>query len=151
MHFLTSSLIWLLAGVVLFILEIILPGFVLFFFAVGTWITAAASWLLPLSLNTQLVVFISASLLSLICLRRFIRNTFFGSRTTDGGDSVLARAGEKVEVLVAIEPPAEGRVKYSGSTWRATANEKIAAGEIVTIVQQDGLVMRVRKGNDREG
>ena len=146
MHFLTPSLIWLLAGILLFILEIILPGFVLFFFAVGAWITAAASWLLPLSLNIQLVVFLSASLLSLICLRRFIRNTFLGSRTTDGGDSALARPGEKVEVLIAIEPPAEGRVRIPVRPGGPRQMRKSPPGRSSRIVQQDGLVMRVRRG-----
>ena len=146
-----SSLIWLLAGVVLFIFEMFLPGFVLFFFAIGAWITAIASWLLPLELSGQLALFLVSSLLSLLALRGLIRKTFLGTRLAgDGGDSAVARGGEKVVVVAAIEPPAEGRVKYSGTTWRATAPVRMEVGEIATIAAQDGLVMRVRKPEKEE-
>jgi inner membrane protein len=42
-------------------------------------------------------------------------------------------------------PPAEGRVKYSGTSWRAIAEEEIEEGEIVTIVCQKNLVLQVEK------
>jgi membrane protein implicated in regulation of membrane protease activity len=135
----------MLVGVLLFILELMLPGFVLFFFGLGAWITALASWFLPIDLSGQLAIFIGSSLLSLLVLRGVIRNTFFGSRLDGGGDSALVRDGSVAVVLTAIEPPAEGKVKYSGSSWRATAGEKVEAGETVVIVKQDGLILRVRK------
>jgi membrane protein implicated in regulation of membrane protease activity len=151
MHLTFFSLIWLLTGVVLFIFEIFLPGFVLFFFAIGAWITAVASWLLPIGLSGQLALFLVSSLPSPLVLRGLIRKTFLGTRLAeDGGDSALARSGEKAVVVTAIEPPAEGKVRYSGTTWRATAPERIAVGEIAIIVAQDGLVMRVRK-QEQEG
>jgi membrane protein implicated in regulation of membrane protease activity len=145
------SLIWLLTGVLLFLLEMILPGFVLFFFGIGAWCTAVASWFLSIGLSGQLAVFLVSSVLSLVALRGLIRRTFLGTRLAgDGGDSALARGGEQVEVVVAIALPAEGKVRYSGTTWRATAAEPIEAGEIATIVAQEGLVMRVRK-REKEG
>jgi len=140
-----ASLLWLLVGVLLFILELMLPGFVLFFFGVGAWITAITSWLWPIELSGQLAIFTASSLLSLLVLRSFIRKTFFGGRTDSGGDNPLAREGEIAEVLVTIEPPAEGKIRYSGSSWRATAGERIEAGEMAAIVRQEGLIMRVRK------
>ncbi len=139
------SLLWMLVGVLLFILELMLPGFVLFFFGLGAWITALASWFLPIELSGQLALFIGSSLLSLFVLRGLIRKTFFGGRVADSGDSARARDGAMAVVLAAIEPPAEGKVKYSGSSWRATAGERIEAGESVTIVKQEGLIMRVQK------
>lgn len=145
MQLTTPSLIWLLAGVFFFILELTLPGFILFFFGVGAWVTALVSWLLPLSPNGQLAVFLLASVISLLCLRGFIKKTFFGGRTADDKSSALAPVGEKAVVVAAIEPPAEGKVQYSGTSWRATATEMIGAGEIVVIVKQDGLIMRVRR------
>jgi len=146
-----SSLIWLLTGVVLFILEIFLPGFVLFFFGIGAWCTAIASWILPVGLSGQLAIFLVSSVLSLLALRGFIRKTFLGTRLAEnGGDSALARCGEKAMVVAAIAPPAEGKVRYSGTTWRATAPERIEVGESVTIVAQDGLVIRVRKQEQKD-
>ena len=140
-----ASLLWLLVGVLLFILELMLPGFVLFFFGLGAWVTAITSWLWPIELSGQLAIFIASSLLSLLALRGLIRRVFLGKRTDAGEDTPSAREGEVAEVLVTIAPPAEGKIRYSGSSWRATAEERIEAGEMVAIVRQEGLLMRVRK------
>ncbi len=140
-----ASLLWLMVGVMLFILELMLPGFVLFFFGLGAWITAIASWLWPIELSGQLAIFITSSLLSLVALRGGISRIFLGKRTDSDIDTPLAREGEVAKVLVTIAPPAEGKIRYSGSSWRATAGERIEAGEMVAIVRQEGLIMQVRK------
>lgn len=150
MELTTPSLIWFLAGIVLFLLEMALPGFILFFFGLGAWLTAAASWLFPLNLNGQILVFIIASLFSLLCLRSFVKKAFFGRATSEEGDSALVTPGAQAVVITAIVPPAEGKVKYSGTFWRAIADERIEAGEITSIVSQDGLLMKVKKINSVE-
>lgn len=141
----TPSLLWFLAGIVLFLLEMSMPGFVLFFFAAGAWLTAAASWFFPVSLNSQILIFIVASLSSLLVLRRYVKKAFSGSKEADAEDRVMAEPGVRVAVVADIIPPAEGKVKYSGTTWRARAKEKIQAGEVAEIVEQDGLLMIVKK------
>ena len=146
----TPTLLWFLAGVVLFLLEMAMPGFVLFFFAAGAWLTAAASWLFPLSTNEQILIFIAASLVSLFVLRRFVKKVFEGGSDSGGRDSALAETGERVVVVSDISPPAEGKVKYSGTTWRARSTVHIEAGEIAEILEQDGLVMIVKRVEDSE-
>jgi len=141
----TPSLLWFLTGVVLLLLELSMPVFVLFFFALGAWITAAVSWLYPVSLNGQLLIFIVSSLLALLLLRRYLQKAFAGRRTDARGDSALAEPGARVMVVADIVPPAEGKIKYSGSTWRARAQEEIKAGEIAEIVGQEGLLMSVKR------
>ena len=144
MTFTTAGLIWLLTGVVCFLLEMALPGFVIFFFGVGAWVTSIMCWLMPISLNTQLVIFLVASLVSLLTLRPLIRKTFLGDVTDEGGD-VMVTTGDTAEVVEDILPPAEGKIHYSGAQWRAVAEEVIEKGSIVTIVSQDGLCMKVIK------
>lgn len=144
----TPSLFWFVGGIVLFLLEMFVPGFVLFFFGTGACLTALVTLLFDLTLNGQILVFIFASLLSLVLLRRYVKDTFIGDSVASGKDSALAAHGTRVEVIDEIVPPAEGKVKYSGSTWRARATEKIEAGEIVQIIEQDGLIMTVKKLED---
>ncbi|SHO48339.1 NfeD family protein [Desulfopila aestuarii] len=147
----TPSLLWFLTGVVLLLLELSMPSFVLFFFALGAWLTAGAAWLYEISLNTQILIFIVASLVSLLLLRRFVKKAFGGGKSSDGrSDHSLAEAGTKVVVVADIVPPSEGKIKYSGTTWRATASEKIEAGEIAEIVEQDGLLITVQRAGDAE-
>ncbi len=138
-------LIWFILGVVCFLLEMALPGFIVFFFGVGAWCTAVACWLTPVGLNGQLVIFLVGSLLSLFALRGLLRRTFLGSSSHGEEMSGVAQHGETAEVAVAIVPPAEGKVRYSGTLWRATAEEEIPIGEVVTILSQDGLVMHVKR------
>lgn len=131
-------------------LELALPGFIFFFFGVAALITALVAWLTPLGIAWQLGVFIVSSVVSLMTLRDVIQTKFF--KTKDIGeaeepdeDVVLAAPGDRAVVGVAIVPPAEGRINYSGTSWRATADEKIDEGEIVAVVHQDNLVIQVEK------
>ncbi len=140
----TAGLMWLIMGVICFLLEMMLPGFILFFFALGAWITALVCWLYPVTLNVQLAIFLSSSLLSLFILRGIIRKTFFGDVSADEDDVIVA-AGDSATVSVDIIPPAEGKIDYSGTQWRAIADEQIGKGSVVTIISQDGLCMKVAK------
>jgi membrane protein implicated in regulation of membrane protease activity len=47
-------------------------------------------------------------------------------------------------VTDAIAPPADGRVKYGGSFWRAVADEPIAEGTVVLVVEQKDLTIKVQ-------
>ena len=148
MGVLDPALYWLIIGVMLFFLELALPGFILFFFAVGALLTALAAWLTPISIAWQLAIFIVASLGSLFGLRDIIQKNFFDKPVAgeeDTEDSVLAVPGDKGVVSMTIAPPAEGRIKFSGTFWRATADETIEEGEIIAVVRQKGLVIHVEK------
>jgi inner membrane protein len=141
------GLVWLIIGVVLFLLEMAVPGFVIFFFGMAAWITALGSYLFPWSLNIQLAVFLISSLVCLFTLRGIVKKVFMGDAKEDGEDSILANGGEKCLVTKAITPPAEGQVKFSGTFWRAEADEAIEEGETVTIVKQNELLITVKKIN----
>lgn len=150
MGILHPGLYWLIIGVMLFFLELALPGFILFFFALGAIITALAAWLTPIDLAWQLGLFIVSSVGSLLGLRNIIQRRFLDSPEVEGeevdvDESVIALPGEKGVVTVTIAPPAEGQIKYSGSFWRATADEEIEEGEIISIVKQRDLIIHVEK------
>ncbi len=148
MGIVSAPLFWLIIGVILLFLELTLPGFVLFFFGVGALVTSLGAYLFGLSLSWQLFLFITASLASLFSLRNVIQKKFLQS-SAEGEekdeDIVLVNPGERGVVVGEILPPAEGRIKYSGTFWRATADEKIDEGEIISIVSQEGLVIQVAK------
>jgi len=140
----TAGLMWLIMGVICFVLEMMLPGFVMFFFGLGAWITALTCWLYPVTLNFQLAIFLVSSLTSLFLLRRFIQKVFIGGEANDIEGASISKA-DTAEVLEDIIPPAEGKITYSGSQWRAFSDEMIEKGTIVTILSQDGLRMKVTR------
>lgn len=146
------ALYWLTIGVMLFFLEMAVPGFVLFFFALGALATALVAWLTPVSIAWQLALFIAASLISLLSLRDIIQKKLLASASEDGEDAeeadegvMRAVAGERGVVSMTITPPAGGQIKYSGTFWKATADEQIEEGEIISVVKQEGLVIHVEK------
>ncbi len=147
MGIVSAPLFWLIIGVILLFLELVLPGFVLFFFGVGALVTSLVAYLFELNLSWQLALFIIASLASLFSLRNVIQSKFLQSSPEDEEDEdvVLVNPGERGVVVDKICPPAEGRIKYSGTFWRATADEKINEGEIISVVSQKGLVIQVEK------
>lgn len=146
---LDPAVYWLLIAVILFVLELVTPGFVLVFFGAGAAAAALVSWLLPeTAIVVQLVIFIVVSLGSFFSLRGVMQRRFFASAPGKEGEDIdeqLVRPGEKGVVSAVIAPPAEGRVKCAGTYWRATAGERIEEGEIVTVVRRDGLTLEVEK------
>jgi membrane protein implicated in regulation of membrane protease activity len=137
----------------LFFLEMAVPGFILFFFGLGAFVTALVAWLTPISIAWQLALFIVTSLSALWSLRDIIQKKFLAPKGEDeegeGGDEdedvTVPIAGEKGVVSMTIAPPAEGQVKYSGTFWRATADEEIEEGEIIAVVRRKGIVIHVEK------
>ena len=74
------ELIWFIVGLLLFLLELVLPGFVIFFFGVGAWITALLCLIADPGFNLQAIVFAVTSVISLLLLRKMIQKKFFYSK-----------------------------------------------------------------------
>jgi membrane protein implicated in regulation of membrane protease activity len=142
-------LIWFLVGVAFALLELAVPGVILVFFGLGAWIVAATTAIgITPSLASQLVVFTITSLLSLILLRRWIRNRFLGHEadTRDGTADLDEFVGKSVTVTKAVTPGGSGgRVEYKGAEWTAVADEQLAKGDLAEIVAMDGITLKVKK------
>ena len=137
--------LWLYAGAFLMLLELILPGFVMFFFG----LSAATVGLLRLGLGEafsatwQMIAFSAFSVVYILLLRRWVKSVFSGKTEvgeTDFDNEFVGRCGK---VTVAIEPPLSGRVEIGDSEWTAVADAPIAAGANVKVVGQENLTMRV--------
>lgn len=70
----TEWWVWMIAGAVLAILEIMIPGFILLGFAVGAALTGLLLWLgvLGASLAMLVLVFAVTSLIAWLVLRRVV-------------------------------------------------------------------------------
>ncbi|MCK4689902.1 MAG: NfeD family protein, partial [Candidatus Marinimicrobia bacterium] len=75
-EFLKPELIWFLLGLVMLLMEFVLPGLIIFFFGVGACIVALICLILPISLNLQLVIFIISSVILLLTLRKWLKGIF---------------------------------------------------------------------------
>ncbi len=140
-------LIWFLIGVALLVAEMMVPGFILVFFAAGSWIVAITVFFLEeLSLTTQVIIFIVSSLVLLFSLRSYGLETFKG-KSKGGVDDEFSQVGQKGQVTKAIPVDGFGEIQLGGTFWRATANVTIEADKYVIVEgidPNDGLVMQVK-------
>jgi len=83
--FLRPEIIWFLIGLILLIMEFVLPGLIIAFFGVGAWIVALVCLITDIGINTQLIIFILSSVLSLMCLRKWLKGVFLGHTVSATG------------------------------------------------------------------
>lgn len=144
-------LVWFVVGVVLALVELMAPGIIIIFFGLGCWVVAGVLAIYPITLSQQVLLFIVASILSIIFLRRWFMKIFKGmSSDKSESDYDDFPEGEKVEVVQSINPHSNGRVKFRGTLWDAASDEEIAQGEIVKLVkyaENSNQIFFVKKSN----
>jgi membrane protein implicated in regulation of membrane protease activity len=144
--FLQPEIIWFLVGLALLILEFILPGLIIAFFGVGAWIVALVCLITDIGINTQLIIFIIASVLSLLCLRKWLKGIFLGHAVSKQNlkENLDEFVGQKAVVKEKIVPKAGGKVEFHGTNWLAQADEEIAEGATVQIISKDNITLKVK-------
>ncbi|HEX8984296.1 MAG TPA: NfeD family protein [Bryobacteraceae bacterium] len=137
--------VWLVAGLVLMLAELLLPtGFFLFFFGAGSVATALFACLgLLSSFVAQGLVFIGVSLLLLALLRKPLLAKFHFRNQAHAVDSLI---GETAKALETIAPQAIGKVELRGSSWSAlnTGPVLIALDTRCRVEKIEGLTLHVR-------
>ncbi len=140
-------LVWFLIGIGFLIAEMMVPGFILVFFAAGCWVVAITVFFLAeLPLTTQVFIFIISSLILLFSLRRYGLNTFKGG-SKGGVDDEFSQIGQKALVTKTITADAYGEIQLGGTFWQATANITIEQDQFVIVEGTDpnnGLIMQVK-------
>ena len=141
------TFLWLIAAVILLVLEFVIPGVLIIFFSFGALIVMLLTWVLPsLTLDLQLIIFLIISVLSLILLRRRLKKIFHGNKTKspkqDENDGIT---GKTVTVTVDITPKSAGRVSLNGTEWTAESAAECKTGERVIITGHESLILTVKK------
>lgn len=146
---LKPELIWFLVGLVLMLMEFVVPGFIIFFFGVGAWIVALICLLTDISLNVQLIIFLVTSVLLFVFLRKWMRTIFVGYKKygQPSDDDMSEFVGKKAVVTKKIDPVTGGKVEFHGTSWSAEAQdgEAIAEDSVVEITGKQGLTLKVKK------
>lgn len=139
------SLIWFIAGIIFLFAELIMPGFIIFFFGIGSLITALLTYLLNIdSVTVQIMIFLVSSLLSLILLRKFFGNLFKGKT---GSDKVLKDefVGKRAVVIKEIKPNSlKGKIEFNGTHWEADSDFQIEKDTVVEITERRDLTLIVK-------
>lgn len=142
----SEAQIWLVAGIILFILEIVTPGFVLANFGVAAVAAAIAAWL-GADLTIQVMVFVIACLVSFVTVRPLLSRTMLkqSRATRTGFQAVIGRVARVTDAIP--EPPDAGRIQVDGDSWRAFSVDKqpIEQGTTVRVVRVDSNTVYVER------
>ena len=145
--FLQAAVIWFIIGFILFLLEFVIPGLILFFFAVGAWIVAILSLFIDLPINMQLVIFVISSVVAILLLRKWVKKMLYGNpKSTELlEDEFIGKTGR---AETAISPGNNGKIDFKGTSWQAASEDFIEAGENVSIVGNDSILLIVKSNKN---
>ena len=142
--FMKAELFWFLLGLVLLLLELVIPGFVVIFFGIGAWITAFVCLVADPGLNLQIIIFTLSSLMTLIFLRRLMRNKFFKGEILTPQDMDEEFIGKQAVALSDISKGERGKLEFKGSQWDGIAADDIKKGQTVIITGKESIVLNVK-------
>ncbi len=128
--------LWMIAGVVMLITEVIAPGFFLLFIGSAAIATGAFALLFGLGLPAQLALFALYSLLALLVGRRVYANSPEASSNPMLNDRSAQLIGKRVTAISAIDEHS-GRVQVGDGQWSARGGPA-QAGEPVRITGVEG-------------
>lgn len=133
------TVVWLIAMIVLLVIEGVVPGLVSIWFAAGA-LVALVSSLFGAPLWLQLVWFLVASVVLLVLTRPFARK-YVNSRTTPtNADRIIGKDCVVIEEIDNLR--GTGAVSVDGKTWSARLDrlDGVAAkGSIVKAVRIEGV------------
>ena len=137
---------WLIAAIVLVIVEICTAGFGALCFAIGAAFSALVSGLGG-NLTWQIVVFVVVSLLTFIFLRPVVMK-FLDKKSKDvktNAEAIIGRKGIVSERIDASQHT--GRVAIDGDDWKAVSEDDsvIEKGADVEIVKLDSIIVTVKQ------
>jgi len=142
-----APVIWFLIGLGFLLLEFMLPGLLVLFFGIGSWITSLGSLLFNLDLNEQLLLFVSTSILSLLLLRKYLKKMFVGKGELGRDEAIEEFIGKKAVVEESFDKSRRGKVSFKGTSWEAETEESVNSGDMVEIVGKESILLKVKPIN----
>jgi len=138
------ELLWFAIGLVLLLMELVIPGFFIFFFGLGAWVTALVCLIGEPSTNLQIIIFAITSVISLIGLRKIIQKKFFYSKGKESEEVEDEFTGKEALALSDFGDQINGKVEFKGTTWTSESKSEIKAGQRVIIIEKDSFKLLVK-------
>jgi len=141
-----NELFWFIFGIILILLELFIPGLIVVFFGISAILMAILIYLgFITNIFYQFFLWSILSIILVLSLRR-LTIKFYPSleKYQFSKDSLERKKGIVVEE---INPHiGSGRVKISGSYWKAVSDDGtiIPVGKEIIVVRQDGLLLYVK-------
>jgi membrane protein implicated in regulation of membrane protease activity len=137
------EIFWFILGLGLFLLELVMPGFIIFFFGLGAWITALVCLVWNPGTNLQIIIFALSSAVLLVALRKIIQKKFLNSTSTHSDDVEDEFTGKEALAIVDFGGIKKGKVEFKGTTWDAESSSEITEGQRVKIIEKESFKLIV--------
>jgi inner membrane protein len=144
---------WIVIGIVLILLELVVPAFAIFWFGLGALLTGLLLVALPeLSLAWQLLVFSASSTAFVLLWFRVLQPRRRSRALASDERSAIGQNG--IAATRALKPGDLGRAVFSvpvlgDEAWDYVADEPVQTGErlrVIAVLERDGRkVLKVEK------
>ena len=139
------SVFWLIAMVVLLVIEAVVPGLISIWFALGA-LAALISALFHAPVWLQIVWFVAVSVIALVLTRPLVRKYVNSRVTPTNADMVIGKDAVVTEAIDNLH--SRGSVLLDGKTWTARMDredETAKTGETVRVLRIEGVKLIVEK------
>lgn len=134
---------WLIIGCILLGLEVLLPGTFMLWFGVAAVVTGVLSLIFPLGIQSQIIIFALASVLSVLVGRKL-----YATDRASANKSLLHKRGTQLigHSYKVIKPIVNGRgkVKVGDSEWIVTGDDA-EIGAVVKVIAVNGNSLSVKR------
>lgn len=139
---------WLIAGILLLLIEIFTPGFFAASLGIGAFAAATVAYFGG-SLEWQLLIFSVISVLSIFLLRPIIKKHLYDTDDVKtNADALVDRVGT---VIKEIDPATNrGRCAIDGDEWQFELSDEyqqIEIGKKVRVIKRDSIILTVEPLN----
>lgn len=135
------SIFWLILFIILLLVELFTVGLVSIWFAMGAIVAMVSSFFIE-SIIIQGIIFVTTSILALLCTKKIMQRFRKGGIIPTNLDRAIGKSGEVLERIV---PGSTGQVKVLGNIWSAVSSSEIQVGEKVVVRQIDGVKLIVEE------
>ncbi|MBB3940648.1 hypothetical protein GGR39_002305 [Novosphingobium fluoreni] len=132
---------WLALGLILAVAEMAIPGLFLIWMAGAALVTGLITWVAPIGLPAQIMLFAVLSIVAVFAGRRFLAVNPIVSADPHLNNRSARAVGQIVVVTQAIVN-GEGRVRLGDSEWLARGSDA-APGTGLKVIGVDGATLLV--------
>lgn len=135
---------WIVAGLILLVLEVVLPGTFFLWFGVSAVVVGIVALIFPaLAWQAEVIGFLALAVVLVIVGRRYYSGGLGRIRPTGLNERAQNLVGRET---VLSEPIVDGRgrIRVDDTVWRVTGPD-MPSGSRVKVVGADGSVLRVER------
>ena len=135
---------WLIARILLFLVEIFTPGFFAASLGIGAFVGSLAAFL-GWSIEIQVLLFSLISVVSIFVFRPLIKKYLYKTvEVPTNADALIGKSGVVVHPI--DDNLGHGRVAIDGDEWQyvqAATSTRAAKGDRVRVISRDSIVLTV--------